>query len=267
MSCIIPTRNRAGLVGDAIASALGQSYKSLEVIVVDDGSTDGTSSVLARFGHHIRVLRTAGIGVAAARNLGLAAARGRYVAFLDSDDLWHTDKLALQLDFMRRRPDLGLSFTDYMVSERAGDGSWRIVSTRRYHGESSLRRLVARNFIGALTVMARRDVITSTGAFDVSLERGSDYHLWLRIARRHPFARLPFVLADYRWHNDSLTGGSRKRGLESYADVISRLAASDPGLFALIEIDPNALLANAEQRFAEPWALEEEPCIPMHESR
>jgi glycosyltransferase involved in cell wall biosynthesis len=259
VSCIIPTRNRASLVGDAIASALGQSCDAIEVIVIDDGSNDGTSSVLARFGHRIRRLQTAGVGVAGARNVGLTAARGSYVAFLDSDDIWHPDKMALQLDFMHRRPDLGFSFTDYTLSERAGDGSWRIVSTRRYEGEPSLRSLVEHNFVGTLTVMVRRDVLDAAGGFDVSLERGSDYDLWLRIASRHSFARVPFVLADYRWHKDSLTGGTQKRGLESYVDVISRLAASHPGLFALIETDPNALLADAERRFAARWALSPRP--------
>jgi glycosyltransferase involved in cell wall biosynthesis len=130
VSCIIPTRNRAGFVGDAIESALGQSHDSIEVIVVDDRSTDATPSVLARFSGRIRVLRTTGVGVAGSRNAALAVARGRYVAFLDSDDVWYRDKTAVQVALMDRQPEVGLSFTDHTVSEQAADGSWQVVGTR-----------------------------------------------------------------------------------------------------------------------------------------
>jgi glycosyltransferase involved in cell wall biosynthesis len=260
VSCIIPTRNRAGLVEDAIESALGQSHDSMEIIVVDDGSTDATSSVLASFSGRIRVLRTAGVGVAGARNAALAVARGSYIAFLDSDDVWYRDKTAVQVAFMDRHPEIGLSFADYALSERAADGNWQVVRTHRYEGEVSLRRFVERNFVGTLTVMVRRKVITELGGFDTSLERGSDYDLWLRIARRHALARVPHVLADYRWHEESLTGGSRRRGLETYAHVIERLAASDTELFALAAADPDALLAAARERIAELFREESSLC-------
>lgn len=257
VSCIIPTRDRAGWVGEAIDSALAQSYTAFEVLVVDDGSIDSTASALSRYAGRIRVLRTAGVGVAGARNAALDAARGTYVAFLDSDDVWRPEKLALQVALMRARRDLGLSFTDYTKSTRAADGAWQVVATRRYEGELSFVRLLERNFTGTLTIMVRRDVLHEVGAFDTALERGSDYDLWLRIARRHAFARVPHVLADYRWHAESMTGGLRRRDLEAYCRVIERLAARDPALFEQVGADKDALIAAACLRMVDPSTTEE----------
>ncbi|HSP71769.1 MAG TPA: glycosyltransferase [Gaiellaceae bacterium] len=250
VSCVVPTRDRAALVGEAIASALGQGDEvALEVIVVDDGSRDDTAAVLARFGRDIRVIRTAGLGVAAARNAGLAAARGAFVAFLDSDDRWYAHKLALQLERMRREPALALAFTDYTLSERDGAG-WKVVATRRHQGELTLTRLLERNFVGTLTVLARREMLTALGGFEPSLMRGSDYDLWLRVRRRHAIARVPEVLADYRWHAASLTGASRVRNRQNHIDVIERLAAVDPGMFQACGADAAEILARARERLA-----------------
>jgi glycosyltransferase involved in cell wall biosynthesis len=250
VTCILPTRDRAALVAEAIASALAQTHP-VEVIVVDDGSRDDTPAVLARFGTRIRRLQTAGEGVAAARNAALVAARGTFVAFLDSDDLWRPEKTARQLAVMRARPELALTFCDYTLSEPDGAGGFRPRATRRFTGEPSLARLLERNFIGTLTVMARREVLLAAGGFTTALPRGSDYDLWVRVRRRHPIARVPEVLADYRWHAASLTGASRRRNTQNYVDVIERLAACDPELFAEAGATPAALLRAARRRLAE----------------
>jgi hypothetical protein len=158
---------------------------------------------------------------------------------------------------MRARADVGLSFTDYTKSTRSADGAWQVMATRRYEGEVSFPRLLERNFTGTLTVMVRREVLHQVGTFDTSLERGSDYDLWLRIARRWALARVPHVLADYRWHAESLTGGLRQRDLEAYCRVIERFAARDPALFEQVGADKDALIAAARQRMAGPSPGEE----------
>ena len=105
VSVIIPTYNRATLVVEAVASALAQTYRDFEVLVVDDGSTDGTLKALAPFLGEVKLLRLSRRrGVSAARNLGIRAARSRWLAFLDSDDLWLPEKLARQMAFLAQRP-------------------------------------------------------------------------------------------------------------------------------------------------------------------
>lgn len=236
------------MVGDAVQSALDQTLSGIEIIVVDDGSLDDSVQRLEGFSDAIRLLRTDGRGVAAARNLALAHARGTYVAFLDSDDRWRPEKLASQLRWMEQRPELALTFTDYTVSERAGATSWRVTAVRRHEGELTLRRLLERNFIGTLTVMARRTVLVALGGFDETLERGSDYHMWLRLVRRHPIDRVPKVLADYRWHQDSLTGASLRQNRLNHHDVIDRLKRTDAALFRDSAVDPEALLQRSRLR-------------------
>src|SRR5689334_9621809 len=111
VSCVVPVYNGERYLAEALDSILAQTHRPLQAIVADDGSTDGTAAVAAAYGDRVLVLRQANAGPAAARNLGLAAARGEYVAFLDADDLWHPRKLERQLARFRARPQL-----DYCVS-------------------------------------------------------------------------------------------------------------------------------------------------------
>jgi len=123
VSVVIPTYNRAAYVGKAVDSVLRQMEEGDELIVVDDGSQDETAEVLARYSERIRTIRTSNGGAGRARNLGIAQARNDLVAFLDSDDKWFAGKLALQREFMRRRPDVLFCFTNFEVELR--DGSVR----------------------------------------------------------------------------------------------------------------------------------------------
>jgi glycosyltransferase involved in cell wall biosynthesis len=111
VSCIVPVYNGERYLAEALESILGQTYRSLEVIVVDDGSTDGTAAVLATYRQRITCLHQTNAGHAAARNRGLAVARGEFVAFLDADDLWHPEKLARQMARFQARPELDASVT------------------------------------------------------------------------------------------------------------------------------------------------------------
>ncbi len=126
VSVIIPTYNRARLLGRAIESVLAQTYEPIEVIVADDGSTDDTADVVTRFGPRVRCERQANAGVSAARNLGLRRARGEFIAFLDSDDAWLPWKVAAQVALLRRRPEIGMVWTDMT----AVDGEGRVRAAR-----------------------------------------------------------------------------------------------------------------------------------------
>jgi len=188
VSVVIPTCNRAHDVCDAIDSALGQTFRDLEVLVVDDGSTDDTPEVIRRrFGSEPRLelLRQANAGAGAARNRGIRRARGEYVAFLDSDDLWLPEKLELQIAHLDAHPAAGLVFCD-LFFEEPGRRVRRFEATR-FAGDTSLRGLVERGFpLCTPAVVARRQALLEVGLFDETLRCAQDWDLWIRLLARTP---------------------------------------------------------------------------------
>ena len=113
ISCIIPAFNAESFVGEAIESVLGQTYKPVEVIAVDDGSTDHTADVIRLYGTEVTCLLQSHLGTARAKSVGVRAAHGPYIAFLDADDVWHHDKLTRQMAWLAQRPEIDLCFTQY----------------------------------------------------------------------------------------------------------------------------------------------------------
>lgn len=200
VSVIISTCNRVDYLPEAIASARAQTYAPLELIVVDDGSTDGSAAVARRFGDPVRVVRQENAGPAAARNRGIAEARGAFISFLDADDLWVPEKLERQLERFSARPSLGYSVTlvqnfweDDVAAERD-----RLADHRR-----------ARPVPGyvTLTLLTRRHWMERTGGFDEALGHG-DAADWFRRADEAGAEGelLREVLARRRLH-----GGNRSR--------------------------------------------------------
>ncbi len=186
VSVVIPSYQRERAVVDAVRSVLDQSFTDLEVLVVDDASTDGTVAAVEGLGDdRVRVLRQAqNQGAGAARNRAMREARGRYVAFLDSDDVWLPDKLALQVAAFEAAPEaIGLIYGGTEVVDAHG------VITRTSPSERGdlYRQLLARNVLhgGGSNVMIRRSVIASVGWFDESFAAIEDYDYWLRIARMY----------------------------------------------------------------------------------
>jgi hypothetical protein len=208
VSVIIPTYNRAHCVGRAIRSALAQTYRDVEVIVVDDGSADATAHVVAGFDSRVRSLRQANGGVAAARNTGLRAATGEFIAFLDSDDWWDDWKLSAQIAVLRARPDVGMVWTDMRAIDPAGGlraprylrtmyTAYDDVDISRVCRSVALRELwpaapdplgaaavfagdlCAHMVLGSLvhtsTVVLRRTWAEQVGEFDATLRVGEDY--------------------------------------------------------------------------------------------
>ncbi len=184
VSAIIPTFNRAGMVGEAVASVLSQTFADLELLVVDDGSTDDTAEELSRFRDpRLTVRRTPNRGVSAARNMGIAMARGRFVAFLDSDDLWLPEKLARQMAFMER--------TGHAASQT--QETWlrrgRRVNPRRVHLKKDgdfFQSALALCLVSPSSVMIQKEFLNRVGGFDENLAACEDYDLWLRMLLRAP---------------------------------------------------------------------------------
>jgi len=183
VSIIIPTYNRRAMLLEAIDSVLAQSNQSFELIVVDDGSTDGTAEHLTRLGKAVRVERIDHRGPAAARNRGVALARAPLIAFLDSDDLWAPTKLERQLAFMRANPDCAISQTNEI---------W-IRNGRRVNPGLRHRKRAGDIFIDSLrtclismsATMMRTELFRSLTGIDESMLAAEDYDLWLRILIEH----------------------------------------------------------------------------------
>ena len=183
VSVVMPAFNVGWCVARAVDSVLTQSLREREVVVVDDGSTDDTASVLARYGDAIRVIRQTNAGMSAARNAGIRMARGNLVAFLDADDWWHPDKLQRQVTLMRERPEFGFCSTAARVVNPEG----RLLNVWHCPGPNNdmLRTLFAENAAiagGCSAVMVRRKLLDQVGLFDESLRGFEDPDLWIRLA-------------------------------------------------------------------------------------
>ncbi len=204
VSVIIPTYNRWPMVGAAVASVLAQSYRDFELIVVDDGSTDGTSTELIQFGSQLRYFRQERSGVSAARNVGVRQSCGRLIAFLDSDDLWQPDKLKIQVHFMENSPEVQICQTDEVWFRHGVRVNPRI-KHRKPSGDIFERSLDL-CLVSPSAVMLTREVFDRSGGFDESLPVCEDYDLWLRIARDYPVPLIeqPLVVK-HGGHTDQLS--------------------------------------------------------------
>lgn len=204
VSVIIPTYNRWPMLGAAVESVLAQRYRDFELIVIDDGSTDGSAKELAKFGAQVHYICRHHSGVSAARNLGVRLSRGRLVAFLDSDDLWQADKLAVQARFMESHPDVQICQTEE-VWLRHGVRVNPKLKHRKPSGDI-FRRSLDLCLVSPSAVMMTRALFDRSGGFDESLPVCEDYDLWLRIARDYPVPLIEQALVVKRGgHADQLS--------------------------------------------------------------
>jgi len=204
VSVVLATYNQAHWLGETIESVRAQTFADWELVVADDGSTDDTADVLARFASDQRIRCVAGAHAerAAARNRGIAASTGELVAFLDADDTWHPEKLARQVAVLAAAPEAGAC---YAVA-RFVDGAGRPLDVRKPpHALSGLifSRLVRGNFIILASMMVRRRSLEAVGVFDATLPvfGCEDWDLWLRLARRYAIVGIDEELVRYRVHD------------------------------------------------------------------
>ncbi len=200
VSLIIPTYNRAGLVGEAIESALSQTYPAREVIVVDDGSTDGTPEVLARYGDAIRWVRTPNRGCAAARNTGVGLAQGDYLAFVDSDDVAPPDKLAIQVPVLEAHPEIGFVYGPSVAFGLDLSGEKVLQPVRPDTKGFVAEGLFLTTRIGFDSVLLRRKAVQQVGGFDERLRYNEDSDLLLRVALEWQAICLDVPTGRHRWH-------------------------------------------------------------------
>lgn len=212
VSVVVPTYNYGRYVGEAIDSALAQTVPPLEVIVVDDGSTDDTPTRLAVYGDRIRVIRQANQGLSAARNTGIRAARGEWVALLDSDDAFHPRKHELQLMALAACPDLHLlatgGFSDPAVR-------WPAVPAGLPVRRLAVGQIAVRTPFSPSGVLGRRSSFEATGGFDPDLRSVEDREMWVRVAAAGPVAVLDAPLV---WVRDTPGSMSKNPGVMEHFD-------------------------------------------------
>ena len=201
VSIVIPVYNGADYLGDAIASALAQTHPHVEVLVVDDGSTDGgaTAAVAARFGPRIRYLRKENGGVATALNQGIAAMRGALFAWLSHDDVYPPDTIARRVATLRRFKAPCVVVGDFETMDAGG----RTLERRSLVGPSLVRRPLDAVFhtrINGCALLIPRDLFDRVGRFEEGLPTTQDYELWYRMARAVPFVHCPGVAVRQRLH-------------------------------------------------------------------
>ena len=231
VSVIIPVFNGENYLREAIDSVLSQTYPRHEVIVVDDGSTDGTWALIESFGSSVRGIRKENGGVASALNCGIQQASGEYIAWLSHDDLFLPMKLERQVESLLRAPHFKASYTDYYVIDGAGK-IFAEVETPWYPRTEAIRALFAGVYINGSTMIIERSCFDEVGLFSEELRYTQDIEMWLRLLEHFEIGRLSEKLMKWRSHP---TQGSRnaqphmEETQAMFAQVFERLGVT--GLF------------------------------------
>jgi O-antigen biosynthesis protein len=236
VSVIVPTHNRPEMLATAIASILSQSMQSFEIIVVNDAGTDVTP-VLRKFKRqeNIRhIVHDSNRGLAAARNTGIRAARGKYIAYLDDDDTFYPNHLETLTGFLESN-DYRVAYTDAnrALQHKSGDGFVTVKREVIYSRDFNYDAILVDNFIPVLCVMHERSCLTQSGMFDESLPRHEDWDLWIRMSRHERFAHLPKVTCEFTYRPDGagMTSSTLPMFLQTYKSVYRKhreLAAEKP---------------------------------------
>jgi glycosyltransferase involved in cell wall biosynthesis len=270
VSVIIPTRNRADLLGDAIRSVLHQSFEDFELLIVDGDSEDSTRELVASFSDpRIRYLHVENIGISHSLNSGLEKARGALIARLDSDDEWLPDMLTELTGVLSAHPDAGVAY----AKARAMDSMRRNLNEHRglplWYPNDSFKSMLYGDVTCNIALLARRQCLERAGHFDTSLEVHEDWDLWLRVSRHCEFRFLDRVLARFRRHEENITGQQSRRyqaNINKRIHVLDK-AYSMPDLPAsALEVKPLAY-ANTHIWMASDWLRSGQPRRALLEYR
>ena len=244
ISVVMPIYNVEAFVAEAVQSVLNQSFADFELICVDDGGTDRSMEIVRNFDDdRIRIVSQANRGLAGARNTGIANARGDFIALLDSDDVWHPDKLQLHYIHLTANPEIGVSYAGSRLIDR--DGQVLSIAMRPRLGKVSLRDILCRNPIGNGSVPVLRKTALDHGRFmhprqlgracwfDEDFCQSEDIELWTRLAVKHGvlFAGIEGLLTDYRIIPGALSANVVKQYL-SWTKMLRKLRTYAPDVVA-----------------------------------
>ncbi|MEO0225260.1 MAG: glycosyltransferase [candidate division WOR-3 bacterium] len=204
VSIIIPTYNQSQFLANSLNSVLCQTYRTWEILIIDDGSVDDTKKVVENFikkyNEKIKYFYQENKGQASARNLGIRISKGEYVAFLDSDDEWLPEKIEKQVKFLKAYPEYAMVFTDVLIISDGIDNK-RLSDINKPFSGMVFAKLLKNNFITNSSVMVRKKIFFSLGYLDESplLRNLEDYDMWLRIAKNYKIGYIPEVLVKYNY--------------------------------------------------------------------
>jgi len=250
LSVVIPAFNVEKFILETIKSVQNQTYENIEIIVVNDGSTDRTSEVLDEVSGdpRIKVISQKNTGLPGARNSGIRFSRGKYVGFLDGDDRWAKDKVEKHLNFLENNSEFDITFSWFKVIDQNGVDTGRRGKNHLYNIE--LENLIERNLTG---VIARKTAVEKAGMFDESLRAVEDLDMWLRIAqlRKGNMYCIHEPLYEYRLHDGQMTK-DWKRLRVNWEKVIEKIRKNIPERIKPIERKGRAL----QQRYCAKLAYE-----------
>ena len=234
VSVVIPTYNRKGVVERAISSVLGQTYQNFEILVVDDGSSDGTETALAHFREdprfHYEYQKNK--GQSAARNKAINAASGELIAFLDSDNFWKNDKLERQLTYWNDHKDFDILYSEGMTVDLSGNVIEENAPVTNRPTGNILKTLMQWNCVTNNTVLVPKRCFQEMGGFNESLRIAEDYDLWLRFATRYTFIFHPEKVTYYCIEGDRLSA-QEERNIDVNFTILESFRQNYPDTVSL----------------------------------
>lgn len=226
VSVIVPVYNGARYLKESVETALAQTHENLQIIIINDGSTDGSGEIaeeLRRTDDRVIVVHQENRGLSAARNTGLDYVEGEFVNFLDADDWLFENKIEVQLAALTEAPDYGLAYSDYVKRHESEE----FQVARGIPPLPFPRLLVYRNWFAPMVPLVRTSLIKEVGQFDTSMRASEDWDYWFRCAQHTEFLYVPGILAAYRLHDSQMTK-DRSRMVEGQQKFASKHLRSDP---------------------------------------
>lgn len=237
VSVVIPVYNAGDRIGETLECVFNQDYPNLEIVVVDDGSTDGSLEYLRQFTNRIKLVQQPNSGAAAARNAGVKQAQGRWIAFLDADDIWETGKISAQV--AEAGNGARWIYTDTLFVGGVNDGKRDSDLNHKIDGDI-LEQIACSNFIGTSSVFVERDVFLAAGGFDENLRSVHDWDLWVRVASICKIKYLNQPLVRYTIHASSTSRSTRKT-LPNHLRVIRKSFGSGGAAERVAHLQPAAM--------------------------
>ncbi|NOT63961.1 MAG: glycosyltransferase [Acidobacteria bacterium] len=259
VSVVIPMYNAAPYLAETLQSIFVQTLQDYEILAIDDGSTDETLSLARSYEPRLQVFTQKNSGPSAARNLGFRHAQGEYIAWLDSDDLWHPELLETQVAFLDQHPNVGLVYAESWIMMQ--EGTNRIITDKvGYTVNPGLKLLLYGDCIPTNTIVMRRSCYETIGDLNESLIRAEDHEYLMRISYHFELAGIARPLAYYRFRPHSLVGDNRdiNRGVRDAVIALQSVESLHPDVWQRTGVNRAQLLARLQIRAAHAWKLRRE---------